>query len=308
MNYEKVLVISKNWTNDRLYFYKYMTATTAKIVLRNRTLRWSAPALFNDPFDIQFNMQITADLASVKPLALERLWDVYQGRLEPDPQNPVGRLFKLLRDPRVKLSKDELFREFGPAFEEGFERMLKALPTVNAKAAKLLEDLKILCLTVRPDNSLMWAHYADSHKGVILRFRSIPAFDSPYGAARPIEYVDQVPPLVSEIQLADIFAGVGTLDRAGILDRAVYTKSTEWAYEEEWRLNSGGGRRPGELFEDVPFGRNELDGLIFGLRTSADDRAELTALSSNYPNVELLVASRSENAFGLVIRAPEDLG
>ncbi|WP_242222085.1 DUF2971 domain-containing protein [Shinella zoogloeoides] len=268
MEYQTVHVRPESWSNDRLHFYKYMSASTAKIVLESRTLRWSAPSLFNDPFDVQFDMKITANQETVKSLALERLWDVYEGRRDPDPQNPLGALFKLLRT-SVTMSKDELFNKFGPAFEEGFSRMLRVLPEVNKDAAKILEDLKILCMTVRLDNSLMWTHYADSHRGVVLRFRSIPAFDSPYGAAQPINYVDEVPPLVSEEQIADIFAGVGTLDKAGIMDRAVYTKSKTWAYEEEWRLNSGGGRRPGEMYEDVPFGRNELDGLIFGLRTSS---------------------------------------
>jgi hypothetical protein len=32
-------------------FYKYMPAATAKLVLRGRSLRWSSPLIFNDPFD-----------------------------------------------------------------------------------------------------------------------------------------------------------------------------------------------------------------------------------------------------------------
>ena len=38
--------------HDREYFYKYMSASTAEVVLGNRTLRWSAPTEFNDPFDV----------------------------------------------------------------------------------------------------------------------------------------------------------------------------------------------------------------------------------------------------------------
>ena len=42
---------SPNRRHDRQFFYKYMPPDTAKIVLCNRTLRWSSPILFNDPFD-----------------------------------------------------------------------------------------------------------------------------------------------------------------------------------------------------------------------------------------------------------------
>jgi len=69
-----------------------MTAATAKIVLANKTIRWSAPSQFNDPFDIQFNMQITADPDQVMSLARSRMLDVIEGRAEPKPGNMLGQL------------------------------------------------------------------------------------------------------------------------------------------------------------------------------------------------------------------------
>src|SRR5438093_802718 len=38
--------------HTRDVFYKYMSADTAKAVLRGCSLRWSSPLLFNDPFDV----------------------------------------------------------------------------------------------------------------------------------------------------------------------------------------------------------------------------------------------------------------
>ena len=42
---------SPNRRHDRRFFYKYVAACTARIVLASRKLRWSSPVLFNDPFD-----------------------------------------------------------------------------------------------------------------------------------------------------------------------------------------------------------------------------------------------------------------
>lgn len=39
-------------THNRAYFYKYMPAETAALVLKAGKLRWSSPLLFNDPFDV----------------------------------------------------------------------------------------------------------------------------------------------------------------------------------------------------------------------------------------------------------------
>src|SRR4030042_4606700 len=38
---------------EKRYFYKYATVETAMLILRNRTLKYSSPVLFNDPFDVQ---------------------------------------------------------------------------------------------------------------------------------------------------------------------------------------------------------------------------------------------------------------
>jgi hypothetical protein len=49
-------VRSTNRLHERQSFFKYMSAATARIVLTNRTIRWSSPVLFNDPFDVPREM------------------------------------------------------------------------------------------------------------------------------------------------------------------------------------------------------------------------------------------------------------
>lgn len=298
---EFISVKPPHWHNNRVHFYKYMSADTAKIVLKNGTLRWSAPSLFNDPFDVQFNMPINGEISRIKSLALDRMWMAYTGQIEFDPQSPIAPYLNALARSGVRLTKEEFIINFGSAFDEGFERMQSVLPEVNAEAAILLEDVKLLCLTIRPNNSLMWSHYADSHKGVVLRFRSIPALDSPYGMAKPVNYVEDIPNLIDESQIADIFAGINTIDKTGIMDRAVYTKSSEWSYEEEWRVNTGSGRSPGKMFDDSPFGTNEIDGLIFGVKATQEDRDELSKIATTYPNISLFNALKNPTSFTLMI-------
>ena len=51
---------SSNSRHDRRFFYKYMSAETARIILANRRLRWSSPILFNDPFDIHIQTPLSS--------------------------------------------------------------------------------------------------------------------------------------------------------------------------------------------------------------------------------------------------------
>ena len=75
------------------YFYKYVTTATGRIILENGTLRWSAPAVLNDPFDMQFAFQIPQDLDAVKALATEKYRKHVAGEWLDKPLNNLGRLF-----------------------------------------------------------------------------------------------------------------------------------------------------------------------------------------------------------------------
>lgn len=85
------------------------------------------------------------------------------------------------------------------------------------------------------------------------------------------------------------------------MEEVVYTKSIHWAPEREWRVYAGQGRIDAS-YEDVPFEPRELDGVIFGARTSDADRELLADLvRRRYPHVELLQAKVRLDAYGLVI-------
>ncbi|RWQ28466.1 MAG: DUF2971 domain-containing protein [Mesorhizobium sp.] len=290
------------WKSSRIHFFKYMSAGTAKIVLANRTLRWSTPGTLNDPYDLQFDLQISADRSRVRPLALERLWEVFKGRRSAETGKPLAQLIQLAGLSAPQMTRQEFERRFGPAFDEGFERMMKILPEVNAEVRQQMQSSKVLCLTVDPQCPPMWAHYADNSRGVVLRFRTIPAFDSYFGLAQCVKYVTQPPQLISEDQLVDMFAGLSGVDVNGALDNLVFTKGVGWSYEQEWRISVGDGWKPGSSFEDLTFGRNELDGLIFGIKTSEKDRTEILSLLDKFPNVKLMEAARSFGGFQFEIR------
>jgi hypothetical protein len=111
----------------------------------------------------------------------------------------------------------------------------------------------ILSLTETPDSLLMWAHYADNHKGVVLGFdEAHPFFHGPEivaGLPRlgKVEY-NQKRPVLSPT----------TKDHPKVFLR----KSTEWACERESRLfrplgeaietKAVGGQCPIHLFELPP--------------------------------------------------------
>lgn len=292
-------LVPEFWHNDRLHFFKYMTASTAKIVLADRTLRWSTASELNDPFDMQFNLSINVDREQLRVAALDKMWELYAGDQPIPARNIVGVMMELLRQAPEKMARGEFEAQFGPSVVEGYDRLIARLPKTNAEVESHVASNKILSLTTAPDNNLMWTHYTNGHRGVVMRFRSIPAFDSVYGMAKPMNYVTDVPSLYSEQDLVEIISGIATTDAGEILDKIILTKSADYEYEKEWRASTGFGRNEDAPFEDVQFGVNELDGIVFGMRISDDDKTQIQMLASEYPNVELMRAVRTSS--GLTI-------
>lgn len=289
------------WPADRP-LYKYLTSDVGRIVLADRTLRWSTPRTLNDPYDMQFDVHVDIDKAAAKALALQKSWDAHYGSEPNIMGNPLGAAIRFFRPYFPRPSREEFDRQVGEALDESFARIDGSLPRLNDEVRAMMASSKILCLTAIPDNTLMWSHYAESHKGVVLRFRSVEGLDSPWTEARPMNYVDAVPPIMDEEFVSDLLSGRRALEPGTIMERVVYTKSGDWAHENEWRIYSGDGRNREAPYEDIPFGALELDGVVFGYRMENVKRDGLVELiRDKYPHAELLQADKSPQAFAMTV-------
>jgi len=76
------------------YFYKYVTFETALLILKNRTLKYSSPILFNDPFDTQTRFDFDFEPSELIEVFRDELY-----RLIHDDKEPIG-------DNRVPLFRD----------------------------------------------------------------------------------------------------------------------------------------------------------------------------------------------------------
>ncbi len=76
--------------HERRYFYKYVSANTAKIILSTRTLRWSSPVLFNDPFDVTQELRLNFDASELNLVLTELIASLIE-KGDPGPRwNPWG--------------------------------------------------------------------------------------------------------------------------------------------------------------------------------------------------------------------------
>ncbi len=280
--------------------YKYMGYQTASIVLENRTLRWSTPATLNDPYDIQFDLRIDFNQKKVLEDTLNKLWKVYSGELKSHPENQITPIISLMREHLKELPKKTFLSNLEEAILQSFKILDNNIQQTYKETRLQLSTTKILCLADSPTNQLMWAYYADSNKGVALRFQDELGADSPYSTAVQMSYLQHIPMLFEESELSDFLSGLIVFDQKKRIQSLIYTKSDAWKHEGEWRIFAGDGRNKEAPFEDIKFGAKELTGVILGCRMPPYQRATISeTVKRLYPHAELLHANPVNHSFQL---------
>ncbi|WP_241045123.1 DUF2971 domain-containing protein [Pseudoxanthomonas sp. LH2527] len=266
-------------------------------MLTNQTLRWSRRAPFNDPHDLQVGFSTAVPLEEVRDRALDLMWDRVICRNWTWPRNQMGALLEATRAAMLKYGRLG-FRE---AMAAGLEPSIRTFPNIverfSADVIKHFETIKVLCLSPMNDNAAMWAYYADDHRGLVLEFATIPELDSVYRVAQRVTYADEPPPLLEPEAWAQLLAGNIRLDTK-LADRLMLIKHTHWAHEREWRIVTGEGRFPNEVFEDIRFGAPELVGVYFGVRAERWCAELMPLIRARYPDAKLWQAEKGMS-FGL---------
>ena len=285
-------------------FYKYVTVDTGKKILENGTLRWSTPAALNDPFDMQFAFQLPTNLHEVRTKIFERWYRRIVGQRINRATDGIGPA-ALTASSWTPTTRDEFEQEIGSAIDQSLSRLVNGVESVNKWLFRdHFANSKILCFSELYDSILMWSYYAANHSGLVLRFTGNTTGES-LSSARPVRYIDQMPPLYDQEALCDLldpdgryFSDHGT---ERIMNEMIWTKSSHWSHEREWRLYASGGEIVA-AHQDIPFSLTELDGVIFGMRTSDEDRKAITDLvQAKYPHAESLQARAKPNAYELMI-------
>jgi hypothetical protein len=284
--------------------YKYTTVKTARTILSTRTLRFQSPLNYNDPFDSQWDPLWTAKTpeamkyerslieqavrdpkswpANADPMHRQAM-DTERTRIESLPEQERDQaITKFVQD---AVSKPENYRWFDQ-WRHNFQRRLR-----------------VLCLCEDPCSDLMWAHYANEHRGVVLGFNIAVMEDHIMRPLEPVMYQDEPPQLVDykEWFRSQVFGWNWKPDSDDVLRKLVLTKHSPWRYEREWRFALSAPQKALVDFMDIAFPAASLAELVTGFRTDKTEAAEMQALADVLqPNVCHFRMSKDQNQGTLV--------
>ena len=128
----------------------------------------------------------------------------------------------------------------------------------------LLERIKVACLTTHNDNTLMWSHYADKHKGICIEYDISQLQNNNNFILKKIDY--NLSMLLFDLKNEILLDNNKSIK--SIID--LFTvKSKEWEYEDEYRIlfYDEENKNPNGTLINLP-----IKSICFGIQTSREDK------------------------------------
>ena len=218
-------------------------------IFTHNELYFASPKDFNDPFDCAPPIKFT-DSTDEEYMRLHR-----SGAEDYERCNTSDMGIDIEPEKAEKIVLDELKNnrnKFLRKREEGFRSVLK----------EMSDPRGVLCLSATPYDILMWSHYADKHRGVVLIFDR-KGIEKSLGRCYEVDYEDNV-------------IDVGVLnDNLNKWHLPLLTKkSKRWHYEKEWRIIKDPENRRDKHVNprDFKFPEKILKGIIRGCSMSKYDK------------------------------------
>lgn len=271
---------SPNRRHEHKFFYKYTSLQSAQTILVNRTLRFTSPLLFNDPFDVQRKLIFNFDTKQLGSSIKKEIRRLIETGASPDiTNNPkLQRLFKHAAN-MTAVQKQELLNQL----DNGSWRDLYSLQSfqeLEKKWESTIPRTHILCLSEKNDDPVMWNSYSDSYRGVVLKLECLDLYDNLLLIAEPVIYSDKVPAIGNLNYWIKSITGQIPYDYNAIFKQLELTKTTSWSYEKEWRVISF-EKDEGKLYSNYIFHPLTFAGVFLGKDIAASDRNVLFALTKH---------------------------
>jgi Protein of unknown function (DUF2971) len=269
--------------------YKYGNAERLD-VLQHKRIRFTQGSAQNDPFEL---MATVDALASTTDLHAEVMKDVDRKLREEYKSTPQLRarfsFSEFVRNTKGSPQFVHLVDATRALTEAAFAKMRHDLTVV------LQRDFGILSLAEECDNDAMWAHYADSHRGLVFEFDSEHSWFSRKGSLAGDLYC------LHRVDYVDLVRSGKSLRELG--GEVIYTKRPVWSYEREWRVvapvkdASDVVNRDGELIYLFDVAPSAIRAVILGARSSVDLQAKVLACVGTEPSLAHVAVHRARIDF-----------
>lgn len=250
--------------------YKFSSSSSESFL--KREIFFNDPYEFNDPFDMKIRRKV--ELLPKEDLVLQNVY----------------RLNKEI--------PDQSFQTLWNIAEDDYEKKMANNPkhykdmSLNAqKKEREINLKKVLCLSEKNDDILMWAHYGDSNKGICIGYNSERLcqflkdkyWNNTLGIFQ-VEYSSNYP---------DILPTIGNSIEK--VRKRIAFKSLVWSYEREWRLVF---YYPNSI--PIPINEEIVEEIILGSNVQPETEKEILKIQRDkYPHAQVFKVVPDDSEFKL---------
>lgn len=282
---------------------KFTDAAAAINILAESKLRWSAPCLFDDPFELNHHSTLNFDSRALLAACVKSTLGLIFSRDDPKGNSP---LFKAIRRWRTEDRFDS---------EEEAQEVLTELLTsmVQHREPDVLQtmrdwkqyakNLRILCLCADHENTSLWHRYADNHSGVAIRFAcgEETAMEDP----QPIKYSESKPEVSPIAEQMDILMNQTNIYVQDSFAEKFLCKSKADSKEKEWRVLRNSDQAvansdDSQMYEFFPFPSTDIRAVYFGAEINEKSKLEISnILKRKYSKTKVFQAVPRHQKFEL---------
>lgn len=233
----------KNEYSEVSYKFRDWSNEYNRRILVENEFYFSNNYSFNDPFDLQLPILISGKFPFNKDIFIEQI---------------------------IKKTGKVPTKEFINSAESLYPSMINSNPEIlenfknemKVKIEKIENNLGVFCLSSRNDSSLMWGHYAKSHKGFCVGFDTKKLqefirkkFPKGQGELYKVDYSSIIP----------VYESYTEFDKIKEYTRKRFvTKFEDWKYEDEHRIiidymANKSVKIPRDIYKEIIFGHNMSD-------------------------------------------------
>ncbi|NIB41960.1 DUF2971 domain-containing protein [Pseudomaricurvus alkylphenolicus] len=282
---------------------KFCNAETGKQILASRRLRWSSPALFSDPFELDHRSQLGFDGKRLLQAAVRAASAMIFAPDEPSGNTPLINAVRRWRAEERFSSPEEAYDVLGELLGQVADGRQEVIDGMMEDWRRFTRTLRICCFTARPDNPVAWQHFAAQHQGIALRFHcgEGTALEKPrrvnYRAPRP--EISNLRDELSVILGASSYRAQDHFLEKFIAKPAYRAPESEWRCLQHIKEEAGSyNRLDSQWYDDIRFDASDLHSIYFGALTPIEAKRELEQLArENFGPVKLFQAKTTPGKY-----------
>lgn len=287
-------------------YYKYVATQALAYILSGDKLLLNDPRAFNDPYDCSFDSETLEREAESLIVACEvfkkQRGSVLINAIEEPIIDQIKKTGLFESNTQLDVLVKKMTERSNELKEVRKNKSQELIDTLNREITNKTKNVKITCFSKKKDEMLMWAHYANGHKGFCIEFER--GFDEDLyvvNYSKKIVNLNFLNILKASLALFILHPNDPTINPIGTkveeeIIKPFLNKNKKWKYEQELRFVETEGRKLQIIDNKFYIKCPKITCIYVGVNTSKEDIILIQKLIEN-KNIKLIKMKKNNKNF-----------